>query len=417
MNILHRSDTVDIPAEWGVDDIVQVFHDRIYGPIPITRFAYALLLTPQVQRINYISHLGLLDGMTRLGASASRFEHVLGVYLLVLIISRLPELRPFRNLLIAAAIGHDNGSAPYVHSVEGVQIKVLKANHEEVLMLPYFRESEFARVLEEWGVDYSEFCLLVQGKHPNSLLNAVIHGQHDLDRCDGTCRYALAWRRVSEGLPYDPAEIALSFEVRNDGLVLQEQPGCKRTLEMVMRDFLETRQDIFDKIHDPLIEGPEILLARAVELAWREQKIKPKFFTGMNDHQATEFLLRKCNGDTKVLVEKTMSDQHPVRIYQKRFFRPLPSQVDMLMSFDWRQRAADQLAERLGLPIKDAYVNSGRFKGIVDMRTTPIFARDGRPIVLPSKDPYWFAHAYLSPEYAEKHDQAAGEIMDELLGI
>jgi HD superfamily phosphohydrolase len=415
--VITLEEYASIPAELGIEreDIVQIVYDRIYGPIPITRFAYALLMTFQLQRLKNVSHLGLLNGMTRLNVCASRLEHVIGVYYLILIVTRLPELRPFRNLLIAAALGHDNGSPPYSHSVEGAQILVMKRNHEGVLTLPCYANSEFAAVLDDWQISYAEFCQLVSGTHPNALLNALIHGQHDLDRCDGTCRYALTWHPVKRGLPYDPQVIAYAFAVDNGNFVLREPRDANPTLEIVMRDFLATRRDIFDWITNPIIEAPEVQLARAVTFAVREGKIRPEFFWKMDDTQATTFLTRKCNGATKVLVERVISDQHYQRVSVRRFFQPSDRQISLLMDYGSRQAFADRIAERLQLPPEDVCVNTGKFKGVVDMRNLPMFAQSGRPIVLPSSEPWWFAHTYLSPEHVEQHGNAVDVIMDELL--
>jgi HD superfamily phosphohydrolase len=414
--MMNPHEQVEIPAELGVNDAVQIISDRIYNRIPITRLAYELLLTPELQRLNGVSHLGLLNGMTRLNVCASRLEHALGVYLLVLIVTRLPELRPYRNLLIAAALGHDMGSPPYSHSVEGVQKRVMRANHETVLAQSYFRSSVFAQVLGKWDISYDEFCLLVQGKHPNGLLNALIHGHHDLDRCDGTCRYALTWHPVRRGLPYDPEEIAYSFSFDESGhLVLRERADCRKPLANVMDDFIDTRQAIFDVITSPIIEAPEVQLARGVTFAEREGKITSKFFY-MEDKEATTFLLKRCNGRTKALVDRVMNDQHYERVYAKRFFRPDPAQVELLESDDKRQEFADKLAEALGIPPEDVCVNSGKFKGIVNMRGLAILASDGKPLDLPTSEPYWFAHAYLHPHRIGQQERLT-EIMDELFGI
>jgi|GEM_PF-2524071 len=414
--MLDQSEQVEIPAEWGVNDAIHTFSDRIYYRIPITRLAYELLLTPELQRLNGVSHLGLLNGMTRLNVCASRLEHAIGVYLLILIVTRLPELRPHRNLLIAAALGHDMGSPPYSHSVEGAQYAVMGANHEDVITQPHYRASAFANVLDRWGLDYNEFCLLVQGKHPDPLLNALIHGQNDLDRCDGTCRYALTWHPVRRGLPYDPEEIAYSFCLEADGrLVLRERDDCRKPLVKVMDDFLETREAIFKQITSPVIEAPEVQLARGVTFAVREGKIKPKFFQ-LEDKEATGYLLKRCNGQTKTLVERVMNDQHYERVYAKRFARPSAEQIELLSSYDKRQEFADQIAAELNVPPEDVCVNSGRFKGVVNMRGIPILARDGKPIEVVAREPYHFAHAYLHPDHVGKQDRLT-EIMDRLLLI
>lgn len=405
-----------VPAELGIPrrQIVQVISDRMYRHIPITDLAYELLLTPQLQHLKGVSHLGLLNGMTRLNTCASRLEHVIGVYYLVLIVTRLPELRPFRNLLIAAALGHDNGSPPYSHSAEGAQLKVLGADHEGVLLLPHYRNSEFAEVLRKWGIDYDEFCLLVQGTHPNPLLNAIINGQHDLDRCDGTCRYALTWHPTEEGLPYDPREIAYSFEVEGDRFVLREQADCRQRLEVVMREFLDTRRAIFDEITSPIIEAPEVQLARAITLAVREGKVKPAFFLTMDDAQATKFLLERCNGATKVLVDRVMRDQHYARFYAKRFPRPSTAQIRLLTDIDNRQSFADHIATELEIPPEDVCVTTGKFKGIVNMGSLLMFDRDGRSIVLPRSETYYLANVYLNPTHSDLEEQVEG-VMDEIL--
>lgn len=180
-----------------------------------------------------------------------------------------------------------------------------------------------------------------------------------------------------------------------------------------MDDFVETRQAIFNKINSPVIEAPEIQLARAVTFAEREGRIKWPFFR-FDDKEATSFLLKRCNGQTKTLVERVLSDQHYVQVDNRRFSRPSEEQSELLSSFEWRQATADRLATELRIPPEDVAVNSGKFKGYVDLSSIDIKDHEGRDIVLPKREPYMFAHTYVHPAHVDKQDRLA-EIMDELL--
>lgn len=413
---ISESDYARIPAELGLkrSEIVQVIDDGIHEAIPLTEFANDLLRTPQIQRLKNVAMLGLLNGMTALNTSASRYEHTLGVYKMGLIITRLPELRPYRELQTSVDCGHDAEKAPFDHSTEDEQKVVMGGDHEE-LVGPRLKDTEAGEVIRRYGVPYEEFADAVCNRHKLSFINEMLHGPFGTDS-EGTCRYAMMRHYSGNGLPFNPAAIAYCVKLDDNGqLMLQDSRSFPFDLAIEVRNAVETRKKIFDMIYDPVIEGPEVQVARAAYFARIDGVLGREFFD-LTDTEGAHFLLNCESARARTLTENAANNRNYPRVYLGHFKWPFESQVQAICHEPNKQLFADLIAGELGIDPVNVCLNMGRYKGVKDLSKITMLSKTGQPIVPPKVEPYWFAHAYLHPDHADKQVKLA-EILDELLLI
>lgn len=393
-------ETALIPIDWEIEKATTIFPDRIYGLVPITPFAEQLLRTPEIQRLKWVSHLGLLNGMTPLNICASRYEHSLGVYTLVLMATRLAELRDYRDLLVAAAICHDKGTPPFSHTGEAAQHMVLGVGHEHVLKT-HFNDSKTARVIERAHLNYDEVVTICLGTHPNPLLNELVNGTLDLDTLDGTCRYALTWNFVTKGLPYSPKHIVYYYQVEDGKLMIQDLEDELCIPEVELMKFINCRREVFQCIFSSVIQAPQVHLERALYLAARANELPGSFFR-LTDEQAAEHLRTSCNPHTEQLVEMAVIGDHYPLVWSHQLHNLGDHQRTLFSNPLARQEIADTIAAELSIPAHHLGLHLGLHKGSKNLSGLIARREDGSPIPLPNHCPLWLANAYLHPDHRRK---------------
>ena len=174
----------------------KLFRDPLYDYIAIDKDSCLLKLLncPEVQRLRYINQLGLSQ-FTYPGASHSRFSHSLGVFhLMQLCLSYLKQTyskNHFKLLdeeaLLAAALLHDIGHAPFSHATEDIF-----GNHDErtveIILNP---DSEVHQALSRRAPSLpSKVAALIAkrlptgAKQPPLWQKSLISSQLDMDRLD-----------------------------------------------------------------------------------------------------------------------------------------------------------------------------------------------------------------------------------------
>jgi HD superfamily phosphohydrolase len=395
-------------------NVVRTISDRLYRVIHLTGLADKLTRTPQVARLKRVAVLGLLDGMVDLNASASKFEHSLGVYWLLTVITRLEELYPYRKLLTAAAFAHDLASPPFTHTTEPVMREILGLDHEQALALPYYRQSEFATVLAQHNVSYEEVVQLAQGHHPNRLVREALVGPLDMDTLDGTCRYSLMWRPAEQGLPYQPLHIVYYYEAREGRWVIQDQEDELEIPQHHLHGFINCRQDVFARIHGERIAGPESLIGRALYLAMMQGELDEPFFR-LTDEEAVQHL-RRCNGRTKWLIQQAALGERFECVMEEDYDHPQPGLAAVLNHHLGPQVMADEVAAGLGLPPEAVTIQAGRSKQVKDLTALPVLTDEGDPARLPRPRQTWYVRTFLAPYYSVNADAVAQAVERRLEG-
>ncbi len=193
---------------------MKIIKDPVHGYVEVEDFALALLDSPVLQRLRYIKQLGF-SYLVYPGANHTRFEHSLGTMFLAGVASRRFGLSDHEHtLVVAAALLHDIGHGPFSHASEPFIEKFLQRTHDDIDILV---EEQLGYTLSEWGIDSSELCAVVKGKHP---LSGIIHGDLDVDRMDYLLRDA-----YYTGAPYgsvDAQRLIRHLIRTSEGTVLDE---------------------------------------------------------------------------------------------------------------------------------------------------------------------------------------------------
>lgn len=173
----------------------RIYHDPLHGAIaldsrdPTEALLIRLIDTPAFQRLRRIRQLGPAS-LTFHGAEASRFTHSIGVMAIARrafdrMAGQYPELKPYRTVVLSAALLHDLGHGPFSHTCE----EVFGTQHEQ-WTARILRESQPVRqALDEFHPGLLEQILQVyQKQYPVPLVWQLVSSQLDCDRLDYLAR-------------------------------------------------------------------------------------------------------------------------------------------------------------------------------------------------------------------------------------
>lgn len=200
--------------------------------VPFTPRVRAIVDTPEFQRLAHISQLGLAAKVYP-GATHTRFEHALGVFLNALKylwqLGRDPRFAaavdPHRaQVLMVAALLHDLGHWPFCHPIEDLDLPELQ--HHEAFAAEFLRpHRELAQVLRsEWQIDPTEVLDVLDPATDSGalrLMRSVLSGPIDIDKMDYLDRDSLHCG-VPYGRHFDKQRLIQSLLVNEagDGLAL-----------------------------------------------------------------------------------------------------------------------------------------------------------------------------------------------------
>lgn len=153
----------------------KTIQDPIHGGIKIDEWCTKIIDSPQLQRLRRIKQVGFAN-LVYPGANHTRFEHSLGVmYIASILVEKMHVGEREKKEVIAAALLHDIGHAPFSHSSENIVKKYLRVGHEDVL--PLIKGTELEDVLKEEGLRIRRISELIKGP-------SIISGDIDADRMD-----------------------------------------------------------------------------------------------------------------------------------------------------------------------------------------------------------------------------------------
>jgi HD superfamily phosphohydrolase len=311
--------------------------DELYGPLPVARWAQALLDLPPFARLAGVSLSDVPGALLFRRPFPSRLAHSLGVYYLA------RQARPRDRALHAAALAHDLGHGPFSHLTEPLMIERLGIDHErrsvDLLRQALQRaQGETARLLA-W-LDPDEVAALMLGGGPEGR-GALLNGALDYDNIDNVARFLQA---SGLGEPsYDPR--ALARELR-----LSEPPGAPAVA--LAADGAGQAQAWLDdrrRVYGYLCAGERNLalhgmLRKAVDLAAQAGMVTPAFFDA-TDADALRLLREGVSLGAATLTEAVARDQVYARVWEVS----APTQDDALAALFAQGQARLALEERVAL--------------------------------------------------------------------
>jgi len=222
--VLPKPDPVTAPRETRSE---RIYHDPLHGAIvldacdPTEALLIRLIDTPAFQRLRRIRQLGLAN-LTFHGAEMSRFTHSLGVMAIARrafdrLAKQDPILKPYRAVVLVAALLHDIGHGPFSHTSEEIF-----GNHHEQWTERILSESAPVRTL----LDAYDAHLLPQVKqvyrhqHPVPLIWQLVSSQLDCDRLDYLLRDSYFTGASYGTLDLDRLLLAMNFDPFSQQLVV-----------------------------------------------------------------------------------------------------------------------------------------------------------------------------------------------------
>lgn len=110
----------------------KVIHDSVHGSVKLSGVYLDLLQRPELQRLHGVHQLGLAY-LVFPGAHHTRMEHSLGTYQIANRMASALELpEQERRSVLAAAMLHDIGHAPYSHTLECVLEQRIGMTHTDI---------------------------------------------------------------------------------------------------------------------------------------------------------------------------------------------------------------------------------------------------------------------------------------------
>lgn len=329
----------------------EIFHDRLYGQIHLSRTDVALLKQPKIARSRRISLSAVPSDLTNFSRHADRGEHNIGAGYLAAQLHR--DFEGFRSLIHRSTFLHDTGHPPFSHTSEPYLEHITGKNHEamaeEILLEP-----EITRIIQAEGILVEDVISMIKGDYP--LVGKLVNGSIDLDNLDNTLRYGLSGGEVRT-IPYSPIILAQAFRIINGRLALHSHS------QFEIAGWKNLRDEVYKMVYDDGNLSGGMMLQRAIDLAFQQDQIQYDFFL-LTDDGALEFLRNHSNPQSAKLIENALRrDFYPRVFYYETGNKPA-GQVKKLFD-DWRgrQKLADDLAHELNLDPTQVCVYLGKSKG------------------------------------------------------
>ncbi len=354
----------------------KVIHDSVHGSVKVEGVFLDLLERPEMQRLHGVHQLGLAHYVFP-GANHTRLEHSLGTYHIadkMCVALRLSEQE--RKTVLAAALLHDIGHAPFSHTLEEVvhdrmgkdhmdvstdlvrgRYPVVSAEDLEVLgPLPPMSE-----VLEAEGISVDEVCHLISssigttgsgqkllveegqahfgGHH---YLSQIISGPLDVDQMDYLRRDAY-YTGVAHGT-IDIDRLLQTVAIFHGDLVINKGGLVAAEGLLVARALMYT-----SVYYHKTARIAEMMLCKAVEMAPTSvlEEVHRDTDCGLTAKLMT------CGGETARLM--TLLNYR--RLYKKAVMLPISGlaeeQIEHLIElseYPRRKAKEREIAERAGVP-------------------------------------------------------------------
>lgn len=224
----------------------KVFRDSVHGDIFIyDEIFMEIINTPEMQRLRRVLQLGGAQ-FAYPGASHTRFAHCIGVYHIVTQFLKTPDFSKIsekeKRIVLLAGLMHDIGHGPFSHTFE----KITKRSHEEysadIIKNP---NGNIAKILKKYKINSDDVVAILEGNHPNKVLNLLVSSQLDADRIDYLMRDSYYC-----GVNY--ASLDTEFLIRNVRIVDNKIVFPKKTIHAI-ESYLLGRYHMYKQVYEHTI--------------------------------------------------------------------------------------------------------------------------------------------------------------------
>ncbi len=216
--------------------------------VPLSSRVRRLIDTAPMRRLASLSQLGMVS-LVYPGATHTRFEHSLGVYLNSLrLLARFSEEPTLRSMIgtreadafVLAALLHDVGHWLFCHPIEDMQLTGLRSH--EARATHWIESTELADCIkEDWSCEVSDIACLLESKKASTVdsarsidfLRSCLSGPIDIDKLDYLQRDSLH-AGVPYGHNFDVGRLIHSMCIHPEKPTLAISPKGRTAAEMMV---------------------------------------------------------------------------------------------------------------------------------------------------------------------------------------
>ncbi|KXB02544.1 hypothetical protein AKJ44_00175 [candidate division MSBL1 archaeon SCGC-AAA261F17] len=346
-----------------------------------------LVDTPEVQRLRRIKQLGLAN-LVFPGANHTRFEHVLGTaHLAERLGGELGLSQEELDLLVAAAVLHDVGHAPYSHTLEYLMTDHLDQGHmeltgdvlrgeastctpEEIEVLEDLGAPRIVDVLSDHEIDPDEVARLLLGENEKPYLGQIIHSDIDIDQMDYLLRDShftgVALGRI------DIDRLMRTLKISEDQLVI-ESKGVE-----AVEGLLTARALMYSSVYfHHTTRIAELMVTNAVNHALSEDTpITKQNFYRMSDEELSERLYEIPGYPREMIMRIRYRQLFKTAYLEERQKLEADEKENILKTYgEWHliQEKQEEIAEKAGVsegkvildvPIVDILISEPRIEKV-----------------------------------------------------
>jgi len=377
---------------------VKYIQDPIHGQLRLEDWQVDIIDTREFQRLRRISQIGFAN-LVYPGANHTRFEHSLGtMYIAERLVERMDVSRDERDEIVASALLHDIGHAPFSHCSEVLITKYLKRGHEDVEHV--LRRGEIRDVLEKHGFKIGRLVKHIKGESECN----VVSGDIDADRMDYLVRDS-----YYTGVAYGVFDISrLINKISFEGMKMVIEAGGLRAAEsLLLSRFMMYPTVYFHHV----CRIARKMFERALEYCIEEGELKPDDLLWMDDYDIVAFL-RRQNG----IPGEFMSMLDSRRLFKRAIYVGIDKvNVTEIQRIN-PKRAEEEIADMAG--VEDCYVivdippleEPKEFKALVRVNDEVKRLDEVSSLVRALKEAerdVWRMGVYTKKEYVERVRRAA----------